>query len=312
MRPMYPDRRAAFTLIELLVVIAILALLAAIVASGVTQVRNAEMERSTSHGVVKMQQCLDQMWKAVADQARTDRKQRKMPSQLVAFCDNGDNKQEDRAEALWVYMNLRNEFPQTFAEARAPVPPTGSFNGVVLQPRRTFVNSLPATTTLTPEEQSAVLLYKILSESSSRGVSFDMDSATQGAQKQLGAGLTVATDAWTTPIGFIRFTQTPELNQAAPTAAQINLFDMNDPKRMLWDWNNAARKSQVQLGLGNPAAQQPLTFTYDPTNLAVNPVWNRRPTVVAAGPNKAFENDPLGDTDDIYGFRLMSLGKQGD
>jgi prepilin-type N-terminal cleavage/methylation domain-containing protein len=303
----HPARRAGFTLIELLVVIAIMALLAALVASGVGQIRTAQMSRTTDQTVVKLQQGIDQMWKAVVTQAREDRTRKRMPPALVGFCD-GD---EDRAEVLWVYMNLRREFPQSFAEAQANVPSTGSFGGVVLPPRQTFANATGGS--LDAYQQSAALLYLILQESSSRGVTFSMDDVTQGAQKQVG-GFPVVTDAWGTPISFVRFAQTLELNQPpyVPSAASTNLYDQNDQKRKLWDWTNGTRKPQVQLGLGDPGTGQPLTFTYSSTNLAGQPIWNRRPTVIAAGENKAFEGDPTGDTDDHYGYRLMRQGNRGE
>jgi prepilin-type N-terminal cleavage/methylation domain-containing protein len=286
-----PARRAGFTLIELLVVIAIMALLAALVASGVSQVRNAQMGKTTDQTVVKLQQGIDRLWRAVVDQSLEDRRNRKLPQQVIKFCD-GD---QDRAVALWTYMNLRREFPQTFTEATSPVTLPAAY---VLPARATFSSATPAGS-LTPQEESAVLLYMILSESSSRGVTIAADDVTQSAQKQV-KGFTVFTDAWGTPIGFTRFAQTAELNLPPYAKSGATIKDSLDPQSKLAQnpWPLSGTTNRI-------AAANAVGLTdFDSTQ-------NKRITVVAAGADKQFSGNPL-DGDDHYGYRLIQQGNKGD
>src|SRR4051812_37835853 len=110
-------RPAGFTLIELLVVISIIALLAAISASAVVRVRASQQAKSNDMTVDKIQKALDQQWKAVVDDVKAKNGKRSVPPTVVTFC-QGDEK---RAEALWIYMQLRNEFPETVVEAKSGV-----------------------------------------------------------------------------------------------------------------------------------------------------------------------------------------------
>lgn len=289
LRETHRARRVGFTLLELLVVMGIMALLAALVAAGVAQVRSAQQGRTTDQTVVKLQMALDQRWRAVVDQSAEDRRNRKIPQPVIKFC--GD---EDRAEALWTYMNLRREFPQTFAEATSPITLPAAY---AIPARATY--SSVASGGVTPQEESAVLLYLILSESSSRGVTFAADDVTQSAQKPIG-GFTVFTDAWGTPIGFERFAQYPELNLPPYVQVTATIKDPLDPQSKL---------AQVPW-LNVPASNQANAAKAVGLNL-FNSNVNKRITVVAAGANKTFDGDPS-NGDDHYGYRLIQQGNKGD
>ncbi|MBX9622194.1 MAG: type II secretion system GspH family protein [Gemmataceae bacterium] len=304
-----PAPRAAFTLIELLVVISILAILAAFVAGGIGMVRTAQMKKATEETMIKLQLALEGQWKSVADDASSRNKP--PSSEVVAFCD-GD---PDRARSLWVYLNLKREFPQTFAEARNPTPPAPGVPGLTSIPARSTFAKLPnvvPANAVERRDQAAVLLYLILSEKSSKGSTFSADDVTQSAQGEVTVnGFTgrVFKDAWGGPVTFVRFTQTAELNRPPYTPAQAgaNLFDSIDPGRKLWGtWTTAANKAQAESVFGAGF------FTFDQANpdptAGGRPIWNRRPTVASAGPDKDGQYPPAGDDDDILGYRLTRQG----
>jgi prepilin-type N-terminal cleavage/methylation domain-containing protein len=297
-RPTSP--RGGFTLIELLVVIGIMALLAALVAAGVGRIRVTQMSKTTEQTLAKLQGMIDQQWKAVLDQVKQDKIQNKIPPPIVQFCDNDT----DRAEALWAYMNLKREFPQTFAEARTAV----QINGYTLQPRATYA-SVPATSTGSPEAEAAVLLYLNVSEMGRRGMTTPTDDAFASAQSEIDLGggkFRVFRDAWGTPITFIRFAQNAELDALPFVNPKDSYKDPMDNRGKLAGWSNTTNRTLV-LGALNTAGAPAVAFDSR----------NKIPTVVSAGPDKAFQlgNPPgLGalSSDDIYGYRLKQLGARGD
>jgi prepilin-type N-terminal cleavage/methylation domain-containing protein len=248
-----PPRRQGFTLIEILVVVAILAILVALVASGISKVKTSQMSRNTEGTVSKLQQALDSQWKAIVDQCKQDRLGKS--SNSVVFAKNSTlmtlcNNDPDRTEALWAYLNLKRELPQSFAEALGdPCPNPAQLAGstpfsspdtrrgiwiwfpavnstaatLILQPRQTFASVAGASVTgVSPpngatlaqgDAEAAVLLYLFLSAKGNKGVNYSADDATNGAQTSLGS-FRVFADAWGTPISFARFansTSFPEL-----------------------------------------------------------------------------------------------------
>ena len=84
----------------------------------------------------------------------------------------------DRTTALWGYIKLRLEFPQTFPEARTGV----TINGLYIPPKHTFaqVPNVAPTTLAEYRLQSAALLYLIMSERGGRGMTFSSDDVTNG------------------------------------------------------------------------------------------------------------------------------------
>jgi prepilin-type N-terminal cleavage/methylation domain-containing protein len=307
--------RAGFTLIEVLVVVAVIAMLAAITASGISRVRISQMSRNTEHTVTKLQLALDQKMQAIADQVALDRRNKRIPSEIVNGC-NDDT--DDRAAAVWMYMNARRDLPNTFAEAWNSVNYSVTIGTNTytknLQPRTTFTSNIPnpaiTPTSLGVREQAAVLLYMILADTDSRGANFNADDATSGAQGTISDGSSnyrVFVDAWRTPITFIRFgwmpNDTDELNQA-PYIGQTTSKDPFDPKLKIKNWpNNSVLKN------GNNGV---FTTGWNPANSTASDFdgKNRQPAVIAAGPNKVW--DSMFDMDNIVGYRLRRQGARGD
>ncbi|MBX9585551.1 MAG: prepilin-type N-terminal cleavage/methylation domain-containing protein [Gemmataceae bacterium] len=276
-----PAPRAGFTLIELLVVISIMALLAALVAAGIGAVRSSQLSKATDQTLTKLQKGLDAQWRAVADKARKDG----VPGELTAIC-GGD---QDRARALYIYLKLRQAFPQTFAEAQSDVTVSTTDGTYTLPKLRTFAAAaLP--TTLSDAEQSAALLYMILGNTATSGVAFQADDVTQGAQGQLGT-FTVFKDAWGVPIAFARFASNAELQTATYANTKTANKDPIDQLGKLMGWSNPTSKAAAQTAVG---------AAFDGTN--------KRVTVVSAGADKDFADD----SDNGFGYRLVQQGNRGD
>lgn len=315
-----PAGRAGFTLIELLVVISILALLAALVAAGISKVKEAQQGRTTDQTLTKLQLALDKQWKAICDQCRDDRRNKADAyTSLLSFCDND----AERAEALWMYINLRRDLPQTYSEARGDLCPnvtqraTDTRRGtwlwypavtanaaVFVAPARSTFNSVPATDTGTVDEMSAVLLYLILTERGTRGSNFSADDAMQGAQVAINVGgsqYQVFKDAFGSPISFVRYFQHPELNQPPYVRANLVITDALDPVGRLGLWANNPKMK---------AAEQAAGTLFNGKN--------RLATVYSLGANQTADRDglgalnPLGESDDHFGYRIVRQGNKGD
>lgn len=314
-------RRAGFTLIELLTVIAILAVLAALVAAGISRVRSAQQAKVTDQTLLKLQKGLEGQWKAICDNCRDDRRAFRQGQgsanfkNLVAFCDND----EDRAEALWMYLNLRRNMPQTFAEARATI---GIANVCAIAPSATFTeiqkNATAAAQPGRPEDEPAALLYLILTQGG-RGNNFALDDAMQGAQITLtfttganagaanGGGtlqLPAFKDSYGTPITFRRFFENPEMNSPPFVRPGLTIADPLDPVARLKLWSNTTnRRTAVQGVFANPTvASSNVASDFDGLN--------KLATVISAGPNGQF--DLSGNTDDAFGYRVARQGNKGD
>lgn len=305
-RPTRPAPRAAFTLIELLVVISILALMAAFVAGGLQMVRTAQMSSVTEQTLLKLQKGLDGQWKAIADECRKDAQNNRVP-QNVREVAGGD---PDRAAALWAYLRLRNELPQSFAEVVTPVT-VASATGSAAMTRPSVFNRFAGTfvPVPSPAEQSAALLYAILTDTGRGGTAFPTDDVTTNAQGEIGpftwtppnggqaqvVTFRVFRDAWGTPITFRRFFSSAELQQASYVNTKAASRDSLDPLGKLATWTDAAGKTNAQAALG-----------------AQFDGLNKLATVVSSGADKDGVYPPTGDDDDMFGFRLTRQGNKGD
>lgn len=326
-----PAGRAGFTLIELLIVIAILALLAALVAAGIGRVRDGQQAKVTDQTLTKLQLALDHQWKAVCDQCRDDRRSYsqtvKHPDfvKMVELCD----KDVDRAEGLWMYLNLRRSMPQSFAEARTPVVLTGrdAANNVVTVtlPASTAFKEIQAKPAAAgdPFTESAALLYVILRQGG-RGTNFALDDAMQGAQTSIdfGSGLTLPAfrDSYGVPIAFRRFYQDPELDRTPYVRSGLTITDPLDPVGRLKNWPNANNRAEAVKAVFR-APNQPSGTANDFDGR------NKIATVFSAGPDSrglpdgsktaAFTTgttngeDHTAD-DNAYGYRLTRQGNKGD
>ncbi len=302
-----PAPRAGFTLIELLVVIAILALLAALITAGIARVRDAQQSKVSDQTLTKLQLALDKQWKAICDNCRDDRRayaKLQTPGdfqKMVVICDND----LDRAEALWMYLNLRKSMPQTFAEVRSNVTLTGNGQTVTLPPSATF-SQIQAKSAAggTPFTEAAALLYLVLSQGG-RGTNVAVDDATQGAQTSIdfGSGLSLPAfkDAFGTAVTFRRFVSVTngELDQPPYVRSGLRFTDTLDPVGRLSLWPNRG-----------------------PAQTAAGTVFNgknRIATVISAGPDQTFDTVTVGgleaftaNTDDAFGYRLTRQGNKGD
>ncbi len=330
-----PAGRAGFTLIELLVVIAILAILAALVAAGIGRVRDGQQARVTDQTLTKLQLALDHQWKAICDQCRDDRRSYTQPVkhpqfvQMVTICD-GD---VDRAEGLWMYMNLRRSLPQSFAEARTAITLTANGQTVVLQPSTAFKEvQAPTTNAVVGDEftESAALLHIILRQGG-RGTNFEIGDATQGAQTSIEfvsppavtppqrVTLPALKDAWGVPVAFRRFFQTPatgELDRTPYVRANLTITDPLDPVGRLKNWKSLntpdprAEAVKAVFRMPNPPAGSATDFDGK----------NKIATVISAGVGsrdlpdngKSAAFDLTGNTDDQFGYRLTRQGNKGD
>ncbi len=323
--PARRPRRSGFTLLEILVVVGILAILTALVASGIGKVRNGQLSRNTEGTVTKLQQALDLQWKGVIDQCKQDSLGGGSSANyktLKSICGN-DN---DLTQALWVYLNLKREFPQSFAEATTAITftdPAGSGSSVTLQPRKTFASLAGASTTNastpggltcpkdidTVHAEAAVLLFLILSEKGNNGVNFATDDATKGAQTTFG-NVKVFADAWGTPISFIRHADSSissEIGQAPYAHAQAQSQaeklagitptpDPLDPLGKLTKWPFTLNAFNV--------INQNVPIPSGGVNFGVS----KLATVISAGPDTIFA--ATADFDDIYGYRYRRQGNK--
>lgn len=204
--------RRGVTLVEILVVMALIAVLAAIAAAALFRVRAAQSVSASNATIQKLNTAIDRKWRAVVDDAAKDARDGRIPSFILDFAAND----RDRAQTIWTYLKLKNEFPTTFAEARANVTLN---NQVVLPAKQAIVKQLPtADTGWTPEQQSAACLYLVLTTSGTRGETFDLDGMNQQitelASTPVSIPLSAFADTWGNPIVFVRMAYSQELNNA--------------------------------------------------------------------------------------------------
>ncbi len=316
--------RAGFTLIELLVVVAILALLAALIAAGISKVKEGEQGRVTNNTLTKLQLAINNQWKVTCDKCRDDRRTYATPNKqpdfvrMVAICD-GD---VDRAEALWMFMNLRRAMPETFAEARSPVTLTGNGQTVFLPANTAFkeIQDKPKAAGQ-PEEESAALLYIIVNQGA-RGNSFALDDAMQGAQTQLSfpgdtpaLNLPAFKDGFGTYVAFRRFYQSAELNsgeygrQRNTAMLQKGVDPMDDPlddRGKLKLWANTTVKAAAEKAV--LASGQ----TFDGRNRIATPISAGADSRDQADNQKHLAFRSPNDSDNAFGYRVGRQGTKGD
>jgi len=298
-----PPHRGGFTLIELLIVIAILATLAAITIGIVGSVRQGQIAATTEATMKKIQVALNQQQMAVSEEANKANNPHLLL--LQPFCD-GD---AERAKSLTGYVYGKREFPQTFAESRnlvfppAPAPPIFTFPG-----HRAFSSIPPGASGLTADQESAVLLYLIVTGKGNKGTGSSEDAFAGATMTLPNTTYTVFRDGYATHLAFVRWygpyngafsTLNPEVQQPpfinANTAA-IRRDPFDPLGRMVpanWPVSGGTNRARALDFLRAPAGSPFVDF--DATNKIM--------TVVSAGPDKAF-NTP----DDLFGYRLAQMG----
>lgn len=228
-------QRAAFTLIELMVVITIIAVIMSLTAGAYFKFIGSQKQSNTVLLAQKISNALKQHWQAVIDQARTET----IPSDVTSWAGNDP----ERARVLWVKLRLKQEFPISFSEVFTP---SGAGNSYVsasdLPPKPSYVDALSqagitsGTGGLTNEQQSAVLLYLILSQKR-RGMNFEVDKELSSSELVDAPGtpagsLKMIVDAWGNPLAFSRW----PTGSAEPVNAgqpQSGLNDAQDPRGTL-------------------------------------------------------------------------------
>lgn len=315
-------RRAGFTLLELIVVIGIIVLLGSLTIGVVFRVRDGQIEKNSNESVRKIQIGFDAHWKAVRDKIAAD----KAIPDIVREVTRSANGSPDptRAQALYLKLRLRQEFPQSFIEADparfqaafvnaqtapllAPFPPKPYFAAAI----RSTANDPD------PDKESAVLLYLILSQGTG-GVSFNAENVG-GIQTIPVGGVQhkVFVDGFGSPISFRRWADAvddpsnlgivAELSQS-PYAATGKGLDHQDPERKLAPplpqdtnpWLPALRLVALDAFVSKAPNTRPMF------NININPLdgLNRGPYVFSAGRDKVYNTD-----DNLYGFRLQQQGR---
>jgi prepilin-type N-terminal cleavage/methylation domain-containing protein len=301
--------RAGFTIVELLVVIGIIAVLAAISAGAYFRVVSNQYIKETETRVRKVATGLDGQWSAVIADVQNEISNGKATI-LVGSCGND----RDAANAIYLKLRLRQEFPQSFAEVNDPSSTTRPATFGVI-PKQVYVQATTGITGNSPTTESAILLYLALTQTR-RGATFkaaDVGGGSVGTVTYGSPGATatfpVFIDAWGTPIYFERWSTAPNLGQS------ILLGELSEPPYAQAD--QAAHNSSnfkdtqdpygkvINNAIANAIAASLQLPNYSIPNLA-NSSPNYAPVIYSLGPDKA-----INTTDDILSFRLKVAGQKG-
>jgi prepilin-type N-terminal cleavage/methylation domain-containing protein len=256
-RPGLPCR-PGFTLIELIVVIAIIGVLVSLVAGGIFSVINAQKQSNTEQTLRKLDNTLKSQWEAVVTQARSE-----VPPSGVQSLANGN---QARAQAIWIKLRLRQEFPMTYQEALRPdlnndgsnptYNPTGGGAAVTVVSQSdlpslywtAITNVLPKDAMGNPivpardviSQSSACLLLAMSRKRS--GVTLNVDDLGSGVVNTNGDGFKQFIDAWGKQLVFYRWPtgyvtngdpagQAITLPQPPPPPASTDELDGLNPAR---------------------------------------------------------------------------------
>jgi prepilin-type N-terminal cleavage/methylation domain-containing protein len=264
--------RPGFTLVELLVAVSIVAILVALTSVALTKTTESQKRATTKDQVYKLQKTLDAEYERVVQQCAAEAARKTIPQPVVDYCD-GD---PDRAKAVWTAMQLRRNFPDSFAEA---VTPFTAIPGYQLNPQATFVGvaGVGSAAGAPDPAESAVLLYTILASKSVSGGGAMASSADDlGQQVPVTIGgrqFKAFADSWedpTTgqrrPILFCRWFGSGYRGHPLEGEVQnqeyvgsVNQFSPNnrdplDPRNLVLGWTtggvpNAAKRAQMAAGL---------------------------------------------------------------
>lgn len=300
--PRRATARPGFTLVEMLMVVAIITLLLAITTVGLQKATDAQKNRSSKEQVYKLQQSIDAEYQRVVQQSADDARGGKVPQAVKDYCDNDVN----RITAVWTAMQLRRQFPDSFAEA---VTPFTVIPGYSLNPLATFagvvgVGSASGANAPVDPNESAALLRLILAEKSTSGGGAMASSADELGQQMTvtigGKPFKAFADAFGMPIGFRRWYGVKNGEddvQAAPFVDANNpIKDPLDTRALVFNWTTGGQPNTTKR-----QQMQALGFVGR----------NRTATVYSLGKNKApdlITGAPEGD--DIVGHVLRRFWKQ--
>jgi prepilin-type N-terminal cleavage/methylation domain-containing protein len=296
-------RRPGFTVVELLVVVSIIAVLAALGAGAYIRLAANARKKFTEDTIARLASQLQTQVAAVADRANTE----PVPPAVLAAAGNDPV----RARAIYVKMRLKQEFPQSFAEARDGVPG-------FLPPLPGYVTQI-AGKSGKPEEwavqESAVMLMLSLSRMRSGLAAFDpTQHISAAAMRDIpidGGSMKVFVDGFGNPIVFTRWPGAWKGD--ASLAAEMNTItkrpaDKRDPSDPEGRLNGFKLVGKLALALAPYIAPE----GGDTRNLM--------PVIWSPGPDGKYGvlvedlttvNEPEG-RDNIYSFRLRKDGQRGD
>jgi prepilin-type N-terminal cleavage/methylation domain-containing protein len=228
---------SGFTLIELLVVMSIMAALAAIGVSVYFRVREAAELEADERVVLKYNMAFNSQASAELDDANAAFTGKKggfttQVDTIRAICGNDS----DRAQAVWRHIWMQNAFPQTFNEAVNPIVITVNMPSVgiltMTMPARSTFLQMPTLTvgSLTPAEQSAILLHRILTQKGTRGQTLGDDAIGTNLTTIPNTTFQMLNDARGRPIIFVRSAHNDELDDVKagfvkPGGSSINPYD---------------------------------------------------------------------------------------
>jgi prepilin-type N-terminal cleavage/methylation domain-containing protein len=315
-------RRSGFTLTELLIVIALGAVLSALTAAATMAVLGRQKITNTEWVLKTLHTAVDQHWRAVIEAAQTE-----PPSNaaIALAAVQGQSSTDDRrVRVIHIKLRLKQEFPMNFTEAFANPSYAADLAALGItagnNPPRIGANPGEAT-------EASVCLYLAL-QKKRKGVSFDVSSlganTTDGVYKDPRNGPIVVkqfVDGWGTAIRFFRWptgnAEVDALNPAPSTDVRYQTFrDPLDRDGLLMNtawWSGAQRGifENTLHSVSNATGTAPQSFFV-------------LPVIASAGPNHQFEIampgtatavDPMTPnslaSDDVYSYRLLSLGARG-
>lgn len=262
-------QRAGFTLIELLIVISIIGVLLSLTGAAVFKTIQVRKRTNTQQTVQKLYLQLQRQMKAVIDEARDEARTGKIPPSVVALAGGDMN----RAQFVWIKLRLKQQFPQSYAEALNPAP--GYLNpepayGRVLAGKSAAKN---------PLTESAACLLMALTAVGRRGAQQDADFLNSLERKDTdGDGVPEVCDGYGNAVAFFRW-PTPG------PASDPNYILLTTPPPNGWNPTPPTAPQDVQDPTG-ALVGLPLTGLNIPTGRYVVPV------VVSAGPDGQMGLDP--------------------
>jgi type II secretory pathway pseudopilin PulG len=269
-----------------LVVIAIIAVLVSITVAGIFKVMDGTRTSNTEQTLRMLSKALRRQWEVVIKDHRDDT----IPATVVSMAGGAGN--ESRARVIWLKLCLKQEFPTNYVEAQTPyLNNDGSVNGYITAQDLPGLYRTPASG---GAEQSSVCLWLSLSRVRS-GVKFIPDDLGSNA---LASGPTTSykqfVDGWGNPLVFYRWPVNEVFSGELATtnpAPNSSFPDPLDPEGLLQDptWQaspGGQAFQQICHTLGSP---YPSYFV---------------PVIASAGRDQV-----LGDSDDIYSFRLRTGAK---
>src|SRR5262249_20427054 len=196
-------------------------------------------QKNTETMLRKLHDGTQQQWSEACKQFRTGQ----APGSAVTLA--GVDPTGKRAQVIWLKLQLRREFPMSYAEIIRP----SAVNGVDLvtpadlPPISSYVRALNGrTAAIDPKTESAACLLIALQNHPHKGMKFNAEESlgASAIKDTDGDGVPEIVDGWGRPITFFRWgTGNAELNATNTTARGNFDRDTEDPDRALMDgsWN---------------------------------------------------------------------------